>query len=357
MSMQMQPEAFDAEISGGLGKDHVEPPVGIGMNPIRTGRGLFVAAPIGAMPDRGRLDYAVSAPHGERLDFEHLVGALSMRFIDLPPADVDSAIQEAQHRIVEALDLDRSTLFQLGDDGDLRSTHSWGRAEVPALPARMSARESFPWMLEKLRAGEVVCLSSPDELPGGIDRASLLRFDIKSTVAVPLSVARRIVGVVTFAVTRRERRWSPEILQRMRLVASMFASVLARQHGDEALRRALAEVKRLGDQLHAENLYSGREVESHARYVGRRRAERRDAQSAGAGAPGGRNRRDGPPPWRDWLGQGAVRIADSRAEPPPRPGDGPRQLRGHPLDADRERAVRAGERRLYGSPVAADRAL
>ena len=185
-----------------------------------------------------------------------------MRFIDLPATEVDAQIPEAQRCIVEALDLDRSTLFQLCEDGDLLSTHGWWRPEVPALPARVSARESLPWMLERLRAGDLVCLSSPDELPDGVDRASLLRFDIKSTVAVPLSVARRIVGVVTFAVTRRERQWPPETLQRMRLVASMFASVLARRHSDEALRRALAEVKRLSDQLHAENVYPRREVES-----------------------------------------------------------------------------------------------
>ena len=42
----------------------------------------------------------------------------------------------------------------------------------------------------------------------------------------------------------------------------MFASVLARRHSDEALRRALAEVKRLSDQLRAENVYLRREVES-----------------------------------------------------------------------------------------------
>ena len=79
---------------------------------------------------------------------------------------------------------------------------------------------------------------------------------------VPLSVAQRIVGVVSFGVTRRERQWPPEILQRLRLAAGMFAGLLARRHSDEALRRALAEVERLSDQLRAENVYLRREVES-----------------------------------------------------------------------------------------------
>jgi formate hydrogenlyase transcriptional activator len=263
MSIRLQPKAVDAETSGDLERVSSQPPVGIGLNPIRTDRRLFPAGSICEMPERWRLAHADNAPHGERLDFEQLVGELSMRFIDLPPTDVDAAIEEAQRRIVEALDLDRTTLFQLSDDGDLLSTHSWWRPDVPALPAGMSAMESFPWMLEKLRAGQLVCLSNPDELPDGVDRASLLRFDMKSIVAVPLSVARRIVGVVIFAVTRGERRWPPETPQRVRLVASMFASVLARRHSDEALRWALAEVKRLSDQLlQAEDVYLRREVES-----------------------------------------------------------------------------------------------
>jgi formate hydrogenlyase transcriptional activator len=176
--------------------------------------------------------------------------------------DGDAAIQEAQRCIVEALDLDGSTLFERSDDGDLLGTHGWWRPEVPAPPARVSARESFPWMLAKLLAGELVCLSSLDEVPDAVDRASLRRFDVKSTVAVPLSLARRIVGVVSFGVMRSERQWPPETLQRLRLAASMFAGVLARRHTDEALRKALAQVERLSDQLRAEKACLRREVES-----------------------------------------------------------------------------------------------
>ena len=164
----------------------------------------------------------------------------------------DAAIHEAQRCIVEALDLDGSTLFERSDDGDLLGTHGWWRPEVPAPPARMSARESFPWMFAKLLAGELVCLSSPDELPDGVDRASLRRFDLKSTVVVPVSLAQRIVGVVSFGVMRSERQWPPEVLQRLRLAASVFAGVLDRRHNDEALRHALADVERLSDQLRAD---------------------------------------------------------------------------------------------------------
>ena len=199
----------------GRRKDRSEARVEIGLNPIRTRRGFFVVTIVG-VTDCPRLDHTFTASHAESLRFERLVGELSMQFIDLPPGDMDAAIREAQRSIVEALDLDGSTLFQLSNDGDLLSTHGWWRPEVAALPERLSARERFPWMLEKLKAGELVYLSSLDGMPDGVDRASLSLFGTKAIVAIPLSVTRRIIGAMTFSVAREERRWSPETLQRLR---------------------------------------------------------------------------------------------------------------------------------------------
>jgi len=176
--------------------------------------------------------------------------------------DVDAAIHEAQRCIVEALDLDGTTLFKRSDDGDLLGTHGWWRPEVLTPPARVSAKESFPWMLAKLLAGELVCLSSPDELPEGVDRASLRRCDLKSTVVVPLWLAHRIAGVVCFGVMRAERQWPPETLHRLRLAAEVFTSVLARRNNDESIRLVHTDATRLSDRLRTENVCLRRELES-----------------------------------------------------------------------------------------------
>src|SRR6476659_10114493 len=186
----------------------------------------------------------------------------SVAFIDPLATGVDAAIREAQRCIVEALDLDGGMLVEPNDDGDLLGTYSWWRPAVPAPPARLSARESFPWMFPRLLDAELVCLSSPDGLSDGVDRSSLLRLGLQSIVVIPLSVHEKIVGLVSFGVTRSERDWPLETIQRLRLSAGVFASVLARRHSDEALCRALGEVKRLTDQLRAENVYLRREVES-----------------------------------------------------------------------------------------------
>ena len=141
----------------------------------------------------------------------------SVAFIDPLATGVDAAIREAQRCIVEALDLDGCMLFEPNDDGDLLGTYSWWRPAVPAPPARLSARESFPWMFPRLLEGELVCLSSPDGLSDGVDRSSLLRFGLRSIVVIPLSVHEKIVGVVELWCDASERDWPLETIQRLRL--------------------------------------------------------------------------------------------------------------------------------------------
>jgi transcriptional regulator with GAF, ATPase, and Fis domain len=80
-------------------------------------------------------------------------------------------------------------------------------------------------------------------------------------VTVPLSVGGQIVGAVGFNMVHEERDWTPETVHRCRVIASVFGNVLARRQSDEAISRALAEVVRLRDRLHDENIYLRREVQ------------------------------------------------------------------------------------------------
>ena len=92
------------------------------------------------------------------LRFEELVSELSARFVNAAGDEVEVAIHDAQQLVVETLDLNRSTLFQLDASGtDFTVTHAWGRqdaAGMSAAPIGLSARNSFPQLLERMRQGE-----------------------------------------------------------------------------------------------------------------------------------------------------------------------------------------------------------
>ena len=143
-----------------------------------------------------------------------------------------------------------------------RSSIRWAGTATPCrrFPIRYRPTLLFPWALETLRAGDIVCFSSIDEIPNPIDRESYRSLGIRSAVTVPLAVAGRTVGAVGFNSFRRERAWSADELHMLRVFATAFGNVLARREGDKALRAALDEVVRLRDQLHAENVYLRAEV-------------------------------------------------------------------------------------------------
>jgi formate hydrogenlyase transcriptional activator len=224
-----------------------------------------------------------------RVQFEALLAETSAQFVNLAADQVDDAIQTAQRRIVEALDLDRSTLFQFSDsERDLIFTHYWSRPEYPPPPPRASAKEYFPWSTEKLLNGEIVAFSRVDEVPSSADRESIERFNVRSNVTVPLIVGGRVIGAVTFGALRAERQWPPEIVTRLRLIAEVFANALARRRTDEELRNALAEVKALRDRLRDENAYLRREVstlQGRSLVVGKSQAIDAALRQAGQVAP------------------------------------------------------------------------
>src|SRR5262245_15817605 len=122
----------------------------------------------------------------ERHRFEALLSDLAAGFINLEPEQVDQAIEDCLRRIVEALGIDRSTLFQRSGD-DLVATHSWavlGQEPVPT----MLGRTDLPWGVEQIMTGKSVVFSRLDDLPADatIDKAVFERLGPRSNATMPL---------------------------------------------------------------------------------------------------------------------------------------------------------------------------
>ncbi|HEU4941445.1 MAG TPA: sigma 54-interacting transcriptional regulator [Candidatus Eisenbacteria bacterium] len=192
--------------------------------------------------------------------FGHLVADLAARLVSLPPGEVDEAIVDSQRQIVLALDIDRCVLWQFTEnDGDLVYTHTWFRPGLEPPPSTASAKSLFPWFLEKIRANEAVWFHRVDEIPAAFDRENVRPLTMSNAI-MPMEVNGRVVGALSFASLRRERVWTDDVLGRLRLVAAVFAQVLARRQSQVDLEHALAEVQRLRDQLAVENVQLRHEV-------------------------------------------------------------------------------------------------
>ena len=172
-----------------------------------------------------------------------MLSDLSSRFVNLEPAGVDREIVDSQRRVCECLGLDLAALWQLSPEnaGDLRMTHLYRPFGGPDIPSDFDAREYFPWGLEQILAGRIICLSSLDEIPpeGAHDREVWEHFGVKSVITFPLSAGgESIFGFLGFHAVREERSWPNEIVQRLKLVSQIFANAVVRKRIDAALRES-----------------------------------------------------------------------------------------------------------------------
>lgn len=178
--------------------------------------------------------------------FERLVTEVAASFVNLEGDRIDEAIRDAQRRICDALDLDRSILF-IREGDDLVRTHTWSRLDEPSYPTVASTRLHFPWSLPQVLTGQVVKFSSPDEIPDEAERNAALHFETKSRISLPLSVGGHVAGVISFAAVRRSSQWPEDVVGRLELIAQVFAAALARRRADVALRSSEDRFRHFAD--------------------------------------------------------------------------------------------------------------
>jgi transcriptional regulator with GAF, ATPase, and Fis domain len=234
----------------------------------------------------------------ERLAFETLLANLSAQFINLPTNQVDREIENAQRRVCECLGLDLSALWFEVEPGSIRLTHLYRKVEGPPTPERMDAQDYFPWCLQQEKAGKIIIISSEEDLPpeASRDREVWRHFGIKSTLSIPLAAGGGPMrGALSFDTVQKPRVWPDELVNRLQLVAQIFANALIRKSADENLlasHRKITELntelERLNAQLERENLFLKEEFVSlneHAEIVGQSKAIRKVFQQIQQVAP------------------------------------------------------------------------
>jgi formate hydrogenlyase transcriptional activator len=195
----------------------------------------------------------------KQLRFERLLAEISGRFVNLPAERIDSEIEDAQRRICELLDIDRSSLWRTCEakPGTLMLTNIIQPLEH-SIPGGLHGNDFFPWVAQKILGGETLVISKLTDLPpeAGRDLESFRAFGTKSTVLVPLSVGEGpVFGLLGFAVLREERHPPETTVMGFRLIAQVFANALIRKQMEEKLKERLNYIEALRQQLETENIY------------------------------------------------------------------------------------------------------
>ena len=178
---------------------------------------------------------------GSLLAFETLISDLSSRFINLSPHDVDREIEEALRRVCELLGFDYAVLWQwsAGAPVAITPTHAYPLRKGLD-PPDTRVQDQYPWCVQQMLAGRRIALPSLEELPpeAAVDRESARLVGIRSNLTLPLAVGGEPVGALAINTLRAQRDWPDAVVNRLQLVAQVFANALARRRHELRLRES-----------------------------------------------------------------------------------------------------------------------
>ena len=180
------------------------------------------------------------AAMAEGLRFETLVSEVIAACATATLDQLDERIRDGLRRVVMFLGVDRGSLWRRPEDcAALSRTHFWQRREQPPPAINL---QSFPYLRERTEAGNVVCVTSPDDLPpeASAERAALRSADVRSFAAIPLFDGDRPLGFLAFVSLHVERRWPPHVVQQLQTLAEPFATALIRIRSAVAVESSVA---------------------------------------------------------------------------------------------------------------------
>jgi PAS domain S-box-containing protein len=188
----------------------------------------------------GRPRPGVAPGEWSGLGFETLLSGILSGLINVPPQEIESAIEQALRRVVGFLDFDRAGLYLLESDRLIRRV-SWEVEDAPLRPPAFEERARFPWVIGRLQRGESVRFSRPDELPeeAAVDRQSFAERGTQSHFSIGLRAGGSMVGILALGSPRPGWVCSDELTGRLRLLGEVFAGALARRDAALALDERL----------------------------------------------------------------------------------------------------------------------
>jgi transcriptional regulator with GAF, ATPase, and Fis domain len=241
------------------------------------------------------------------LQFERLLTELSLSFINLPVDMIDNKIAATLKSICDCVGFDSRVLAQWNEATELFViTHSAGADGD--ISDRTFKPGDIPCIADKIFRGErceVVRFRQQSKQSDQTvrDVELLCQTEIQFAVICPLKAEERILGFLCFGTSRGKYECSEYCLDRLSIIADVFANTLARNDVDGSVffrseerrswesERKLSEqalidmnvqlldanekIRKMKEQLECENIYLKEEIKlekNHAEIIGRSQA-------------------------------------------------------------------------------------
>jgi PAS domain S-box-containing protein len=176
-----------------------------------------------------------------RLAYEELLANISTHFINLKSEEIDTGINEALEKIGKFVGVDRSYIFLQHELNKISNTHEWCAKEIEPQKDDLQNldKENFKWITDQINTG-LLDIPRISDIPkkAGTEKEVLESGNIKSLISVPIVISGSIIGFLGFDSVKKERTWSKDTQQLIKMTAEIFANALERTRSEEVLRES-----------------------------------------------------------------------------------------------------------------------
>ena len=247
----------------GIRKNGVPVPLEVTLSVVGDLDSTQIVASIADITQRVRLESQMPPATDEHLPFQRLIADIATGFANIKPAAVDGTIVTSLGQLGEALRFDRVILWRYKKgEANAVPTHYW-IAPGHNSPPRPHLMASLPWVFSNLMAGKPCWFTTLDQVPDPVDRETFRLKGSRSGAVLPLpGYEDDVVLALVFSSMTQEQQWTPALIERLRLVASIVGQALAHKASLNARDQELDELHKLRRHQTDEDIEPRREVKT-----------------------------------------------------------------------------------------------
>ena len=177
-----------------------------------------------------------------RIRLENLIINLSNRFIDIEKDNIRENIKEGLAKIAKFIEVDHSFFYLFSEDKEriIDSIKWWQdgfNIEQTVDQQNNFNLKELSWLLAEFEQNNLIDITDISNLPDEAKklREVLAKQDVKSSLMIPLTYEKNLIGVLGFDTINQKKDWNEEELSLFKIIADIFANAIQREATENKL--------------------------------------------------------------------------------------------------------------------------
>ncbi len=195
----------------------------------------LVANMLGEMINKQKINRQLK----EQVELREIINDLALKYINLPVADLDDAINVSLIELAQYAEADQAMICIYDWDRNILTVAAeWFASKEYSNKRKSTFRsiDEFPLIAKAHKAGEIFMFESVANVDeNSAAKRSIVKYGVKSLILVPLMSSGACIGFMGLNYTKEERAISRAIRQLLTLYAQLLVNVYKRKEMEESL--------------------------------------------------------------------------------------------------------------------------